>query len=82
MKTIKEITKDLETTVKAYGLSEIAVENLLLTFTNAVAEELQNQEKWQSSIDTINAARYVIGLTTIDRKQFENEHQIFNSQNV
>lgn len=64
MKTIKEITKEFQQTAKAFGLSEIDVENLLLSFTNAVAKELQNQEKHLSAIDMIDAARSVIRLNS------------------
>lgn len=66
MKTPKEIAKNLQLQATAFGIEAITVENILLAFSNALAEELMKEKKWQSSNDMIEAAKKVIGITTIE----------------
>ena len=71
MKTTTEIAENLQLTADAFGLKKIHIENLLLSFTNAVATEMQNLQQWQSCNDFINVARSVIGELETEKKEVE-----------
>ena len=68
MKTTTEIAENLQLKAAAFGLQKIDIENLLLSFTNAVAIEMQNQQQWQSCDDFLNVAKSVIGELEIEKK--------------
>ena len=71
MKTTTEIAENLQLKADAFGLKKIHIENLLLSFTNAVATEMQNLQQWQSCNDFINVARSVIGELETEKKEVE-----------
>ena len=71
MKTTTEIAENLQLKASAFGLKKIDIENLLLSFTNAVATEMQNQQQWQSCNDFINVAQSVIGELETEKKEVE-----------
>jgi len=73
MKTTTEIAEDLQLKAAAFGLKKIDIENLLLSFTNAVATEMQNQQQLQSSIDFLNVAKSVMGELEIEKKEPKKE---------
>ena len=73
MKTTTEIAEDLQLKASAFGLKKIDIENLLLSFTNAVATEMQNQQQLQSSIDFLNVAKSVMGELEIEKKEPKKE---------
>ena len=71
MKTTTEIAENLQLKAAAFGLQKIDIENLLLSFTNAVATETQSQQQWQSCDDFLNVAKSVIGELEIEKKELE-----------
>ena len=71
MKTTTEIAENLQLKASAFGLKKIDIENLLLSFTNAVATEMQNLQQWQSCNDFINVAQSVIGELETEKKEVE-----------
>jgi len=73
MKTTTEIAEDLQLKAAAFGLKKIDIENLLLSFTNAVATEMQNQQQWQSCIDFLNVSKSVMGELEIEKKEPKKE---------
>ena len=73
MKTTTEIAENLQLKASAFGLKKIDIENLLLSFTNAVATEMQNHQQWQSCIDFIKIAKSVIGELETEKKEVKKE---------
>ena len=73
MKTTTEIAEDLQLKAAAFGLKKIDIENLLLSFTNAVATEMESQQQWQSCIDFLNVSKSVIGELEIEKKELKKE---------
>lgn len=81
MKTTTEIAENLQLKASAFGLKKIDIENLLLSFTNAVATEMQNQQQWQSCNDFLNVAKSVIGELETEKKELKKElEQLENAQ--
>ena len=73
MKTTTEIAENLQLKAEAFGLKKIDIENLLLSFTNAVATEMQSHKQWQYCDDFLNVAKSVIGELEIEKKELELE---------
>jgi len=73
MKTTTEIAEDLQLKAAAFGLKKIDIENLLLSFTNAVATEMESQQQWQSCIDFLNVSKSVMGELEIEKKEPKKE---------
>ena len=71
MKTTTEIAEDLQLTASAFGLKKIDIENLLLSFTSAVATEMHNRQQWQSCDDFLTVSKSVIGELEIEKKELE-----------
>ena len=71
MKTTTEIAEYLQLKASAFGLQKIDIENLLLSFINAVATEMQSQQQWQSCNDFLNVAKSVIGELETEKKEVE-----------
>ena len=71
MKTTTEIAENQQLKAAAFGLQKIDIENLLLSFTNAVATEMQSQQQWQSCDDFLNVAKSVISELEIEKKELE-----------